>query len=74
MAIDAKGQAFAQKVGRIVANRYPDVVDEHMEGWLEAPDPEAFRDRAMIAMTQHLWREIYEAMGVAIDCRQKGEE
>ena len=74
MAVDAKGKAFAEKTGRILANRYGKVIDERMEGWAVADDPDTFMHNAVLAIREELHREFYAMVEVAIGIRQGGGE
>lgn len=73
MALDAKGLAFAEKTGKILANRYRAVIDEHMEGWATADDPETFMHGAVLAIREELHREFYGMVEAAIAHTQRGE-
>ncbi len=71
---DTKSKAFAQKVGKILANRYPQVIDEHLEGFLTAEDPDVFLDHAAGAIMHDLWKVMRETTMEAIAIRQGGGE
>jgi hypothetical protein len=71
-AAEVKRKAFAVKVGKVLANRYGAVIDEAMEGWDTADDPDRFRFEAVLAIKEQLHREIYAMIESAIDWRQAG--
>ena len=73
MALDAKGKSFADKVGRILANRYGDLIDAEMSGFLTSDDPDSFTNAAVDRLVEELGVVFGATVARAIEIRQGGE-
>lgn len=72
MAVDAKGRAFARKTGKILANRYGEMIDERMAGWAASDDPDTYTREAILAIKHELTDALYAMVEEAIAVRQGG--